>query len=155
MNREEIVARVRAVAERVAASEGMEVVDVELHGSGSRRLLRIYIDKPEGISHRDCEIVSEQLSAILDVEDLVPGGSYTLEVSSPGVERKLVRPRDYERFVGRKIRLVLREPVGERRYWEGVLAAFAEGIVTLEPRPGQRLEVPLAQIERANLKFEW
>ena len=155
MNRDEIVARVRAAAERVAESEGMEVVDVELHGTGARRLLRVYIDKPEGISHRDCEIISEQLSVILDVEDLVPGGSYTLEVSSPGVERKLVRPRDYERFVGRRIKVVLREPVGERRHWEGVLTAFHEGIVTLEPRPGQRLQLPLAQIERANLKFEW
>lgn len=155
MNREEIIARVREAAERVAESEGMEVVEVELHGSGRRRVLRVYIDKPGGVSHRDCEIVSEQLGVILDVEDLVPGGSYTLEVSSPGVERKLVRPRDYERFVGQKIKLVLREPVEEQRYWEGVLAAFAEGVVTLEPRPGRRLQVPLEQIERANLKFEW
>lgn len=155
MNREEIIARVREAAERVAESEGMEVVEVELHGSGRRRVLRVYIDKPGGVSHRDCEIVSEQLGVILDVEDLVPGGSYTLEVSSPGVERKLVRPRDYERFVGQKIKLVLREPVEEQRYWEGVLAAFADGVVTLEPRPGLRLQVPLEQIERANLKFEW
>lgn len=155
MNREEIIARVREAAERVAESEGMEVVEVELHGSGRRRVLRVYIDKPGGVSHRDCEIVSEQLGVILDVEDLVPGGSYTLEVSSPGVERKLVRPRDYERFVGQKIKLVLREPVEEQRYWEGVLAAFADGVVTLEPRPGRRLQVPLEQIERANLKFEW
>ncbi|MGC8794919.1 MAG: ribosome maturation factor RimP [Bryobacteraceae bacterium] len=155
MNREQVIARVREAAERVAASEGVEVVDVELRGSGPRRLLRIYIDKPEGVSHRDCELVSEQLSVILDVEDLVPGGSYTLEVSSPGVERKLVTPRDYERFVGRKIKVVLREPVQEQRHWEGVLAGFAEGVVTLEPSPGRRLQLPLAQIQRANLKFEW
>lgn len=155
MNREEIIARVREAAERVAGSEGMEVVEVELHGSGRKRVLRVYIDKPGGVSHRDCEVVSQQLSVILDVEDLVPGGSYTLEISSPGVERKLVRPRDYERFVGQKIKLVLREPVEDQRYWEGVLAGFAGGVVTLEPRPGQRLQVPLEQIERANLKFEW
>ncbi len=155
MNREEIIARVREAAERVAGSEGMEVVEVELHGSGRKRVLRVYIDKPGGVSHRDCEVVSQQLSVILDVEDLVPGGSYTLEISSPGVERKLVRPRDYERFVGQKIKLVLREPVEDQRYWEGVLAGFAGGVVTLEPRPGRRLQVPLEQIERANLKFEW
>ncbi|MCS7314472.1 MAG: ribosome maturation factor RimP [Bryobacterales bacterium] len=155
MNRDEIIARVREAAERVAESEGLEVLEVELHGSGRRRVLRVYIDKPGGVSHRDCETVSEQLGVILDVEDLVPGGSYTLEVSSPGVERKLVRPRDYERFLGQKIKLVLREPVEDQRYWEGVLAAFAGGVVTLELRPGRRLQVPLEQIERANLKFEW
>ncbi len=155
MNREEIIARVREAAERVAESEGLEVVEVELHGSGRRRVLRVYIDKPDGVSLRDCENVSQQLSAILDVEDLVPGGSYTLEVSSPGLERKLARPRDFERFVGRKVKLVLRKPVEDQRYWEGVLASFAQGVVTLEPGPGRRLQVPLEHIERANLKFEW
>ncbi len=155
MNRQEIVARGYDAAQRVAESEGMELVEVELHGSGPRRVLRVYIDKPGGVSHRDCEVLSRQLSVILDVEDLVPGGSYTLEVSSPGVERKLMRPSDYERFLGRKIKLVLREPVEGRRYWEGVLAAFAEGVVTLESRRGQRLRVVLEQIERAHLKFEW
>ncbi len=153
--RQAIVARVREVAERVARSEGMEVVDVELLGSGSRRLLRISIDKPEGISHRDCELVSQQVGTILDVEDLVPGGSYTLEVSSPGVERKLVRPDDFRRFLGRKARVVLREPVENRRQWEGVLADFQDGVVTLEPQPGRSLRFPLSQIERAHLKFEW
>jgi ribosome maturation factor RimP len=150
-----ILARVREVAERVARSEGMEVVDVELLGSGNRRLLRISIDKPEGISHRDCELVSQQVGTILDVEDLVPGGSYTLEVSSPGVERKLTRPVDFQRFLGRKARVVLREPVENRRHWEGVLAGFQDGVLTLEPQPGRTLRLPLTQIERAHLKFEW
>jgi len=150
-----IVARVREVAERVAQSEGMEVVDVEFLGAGRRRLLRIYIDKPEGVSHRDCELVSQQVGTILDVEDLVPGGSYTLEVSSPGVERKLTRPSDYQRFLGRKVRVVLHEPVENRRHWEGALTGFAEDVVTLEPRPGQALRFHLRQIERANLIFEW
>lgn len=153
--RQLVIEKVREVAERVARSEGMEVVDVEFLGGGRRRLLRIYIDKPEGISHRDCELVSQQVGTILDVEDLVPGGSYTLEVSSPGLERKLTRPSDYQRFLGRKAKIVLREPVENRRHWEGVLAGFAEDVVTLEPRPGQALRFHLTQIERANLKFEW
>jgi len=150
-----ILARVREVAERVALSEGMEIVDVELLGAGNRRLLRIYIDKSAGVSLDDCELVSQQVGTILDVEDIVPGGSYTLEVSSPGVERKLATPRDFERFLGRKAKVLLREPVENRRRWEGTLVAFSAGVVTLEPAPGKTLRFDLEQIERANLKFDW
>lgn len=150
-----IISRVRAVAERVAHSEGMEVVDVELLGAGNRRLLRVFIDRPEGVSHRDCELVSRQVGTILDVEDLVPGGSYTLEVSSPGLERRLTRAADFQRFLGRKAKVLLREPVHNQRCFEGVLAGFAGDVVTLEPQPGRTLHFHLNQIERANLKFEW
>lgn len=150
-----ILARVREVAERVALSEGMEIVDVELLGGGNRRVLRIYIDKSGGVSLDDCELVSQQVGTILDVEDIVPGGSYTLEVSSPGVERKLTTPRDFERFLGRKAKVLLREPVENRRRWEGTLVAFSAGVVTLEPAPGKTLRFDLEQIERANLKFDW
>ncbi len=90
---------IREAAGRVAHSLGLEIVDVEWK-VGKQRLLRIYIDRPEGISHSDCQAVSEQLSVILDVEDLVPGARYTLEVSSPGLDRKLMKAADYERFVG-------------------------------------------------------
>jgi len=155
MQREQIVAKVREVARRVAESEGLELVDVELRGSGPRRVLRIFIAKPEGVSHRDCELVSTQVGTILDVEDLVPGGSYTLEVSSPGLERKLSGPRDFQRFLGRKARLVLRQPVENQCYWEGVLVGLTDDAVTLEPKPGRQVRLPLAQIARANLKFEW
>lgn len=155
MTKEDVIAKVREVADRVAHSEGMEVVEVEFLGTGNRRILRIYIDKPEGITHRDCELISYQVGTILDVEDLVPGGRYTLEVSSPGVERKLTRPGDFQRFLGRKAKVLLREPVESQRHWEGVLAGFANDVVTLEPKPGHRLRIHLAQIERANLKFEW
>ena len=153
--KEAIVARVREIAQRVGASDGIEVVDVELAGGGSGRLLRISIDKPEGVTHADCESISQHVGTILDVEDVVPGGGYRLEVSSPGVERKLSGPRDFERFQGGKAKIVLREPVEDRRYWEGTLAGFSEGIITLEPVPGKRLRFGLQQVQRANLKFEW
>ena len=90
----------------------------------------------------------------MDVEDIVPG-HYTLEVSSPGVERKLLKPRDYERFQGKKARITLREPVEGRKNWEGTLAGFTEGVVTLETGPGNARQIPLEQIHKANLKFEW
>ena len=147
--------RVREIAERVGASEGIEIVEVQLLGGGKSRLLRIFIDRPEGVSHADCELISQNVGTILDVEDAIPGGSYTLEVSSPGVERKLTKPRDFERFAGQKIKVVLREPVESQRRWEGVLKQYSDGSITVEPAPGRELRFRLEQIEKANLKFDW
>ena len=170
--------KIRAAAERVARSEGLEVVDVEWK-IGKQRFLRVYIDrvaKPGAvisdvggtletgevvndpfpkISHADCELVSQQVGTILDVEDVVPGGRYTLEVSSPGLERKLFKPQDYERFQGKKVKITLREPVEERRHWEGTLAGFQAGLITLEAAPGKTIQIPYELIQKANLKFEW
>ena len=138
---------------RVVASEGMKLVDLELKGGGLSQLLRIYIDKTGGVSHADCQLVSEQVSAILDVEDVIPG-QYTLEVSSPGLDRKLVKPSDYEYFVGRLARLILREPVGGQRVLEGRLAGIEAGRVRLESGEGLRTEVELANISKARLVVE-
>jgi ribosome maturation factor RimP len=150
-----VVAKVTQIAERVARSEGLEIVDVELLGGGKKRLLRIYIDKPGGVSHADCEMISQQVGTILDVEDVIPGGSYTLEVSSPGLERKLTKAKDFERFVGHKARVTLREPVENRRQWEGMLAGFSGDTITLEPEPGKAIRFALHQVAKANLKFDW
>src|ERR1700736_4686310 len=103
--------KVREIAERVAASSGVEVVEVELRGGGKARMLRIVIDKLSGITHEDCANLSREVGTILDVEDAVPGGSYTLEVSSPGLDRKLVRPVDYERFTGSRLKGITRQPL--------------------------------------------
>ena len=145
--------RIREAAERVAHSEGMEVVEVEWK-VGKQRFLRVYIDKPEGISHRDCEVVSNQLSVILDVEDLVPGPRYVLEISSPGLDRKLTRPADFERFVGRLTRISTAEPVEGQRFFEGRLAGYAAEKVKLEVK-GRVIELPLAAIRKANLVVEF
>ena len=155
MSRETVTAKVLEIAERVGASEGIEIVDVEMLGGGAARVLRIFIDKPEGVTHGDCEKISQDVGTILDVEDVIPGAHYTLEVSSPGVERKLTKPRDFERFVGQKVKVALREPVDNQRHWMGILKNFAEGVVTLEPAPGKSVQFPLDQVEKANLKFEW
>ncbi|HZU29520.1 MAG TPA: ribosome maturation factor RimP, partial [Candidatus Angelobacter sp.] len=88
---------IRDIAGRVATALGVEVVEVEMRGGGKSRTLRIIIDKPEGVTHEDCASVSREVSTILDVEDAVPGAAYTLEVSSPGLDRKLVKPEDYRR----------------------------------------------------------
>jgi|SRR5665213_1866161 len=160
--KEEIVAKIAEIAERVANSEGIEIVDVQLLGAGRGRLLRIFIDRaavladhPHGVSHADCEFISRQVGTILDIEDVIPGDSYTLEVSSPGLERKLSKAKDFERFVGQKAKVVLREPVENQRSWEGRLAGISEGVIALEPAAGRIIHFPLDQVQKANLKFDW
>jgi ribosome maturation factor RimP len=153
--RQEVVSKIEEIARRVAESEGMEVVEVEVKGGGGARLVRISIDKPDGVTHADCELVSQQVGTILDVEDVVPGGRYTLEVSSPGIERKLLKPADYERFMGKRAKISLRLPVEGRVHWEGTLAGIAESNIALETGPGKIIHFPFDQVQKANLKFEW
>ena len=150
-----MTSKVEEIARRVAGSEGLEVVEVQVKGSGSARLVRIFIDKPKGVTHADCEMVSQNVGAILDVEDVVPEGSYTLEVSSPGVERKLVTPNDYLRFQGKKASVVLTQPLDGRAAWEGALAGFEEGVIALETAPGVTVRLPFELVRKAHLKFEW
>jgi ribosome maturation factor RimP len=152
--------KIREAAERVARSDGLEIFDVEWK-IGKQRLLRVYIDRlpgpqnPEGlgISHSDCQRVSEQLSVILDVEDLVPGPGYVLEVSSPGLDRKLLKPADYERFAGRLAQIWVNEPVENQKYLEGRLSGYSEGTVKLNVKD-REIAVPFAGIRKANLVVE-
>lgn len=145
--------KIRSMAERIAVSEGLALFDIELKGGRSNQLLRVYIDKPQGVSHADCENVSHQLSALLDVEDPFPG-KYTLEVSSPGLERELVKARDYEYFAGRRARLVLRESQDNQKVLEGRLAGYDAGKVRLDLGEGGVHEFDLGNIARARLVLE-
>src|SRR5580658_1825557 len=145
--------RVREAAERVARSLGIDVVDVEWK-VGKQRFLRVYIDKPEGISHKDCETVSNQLSVILDVEDLVPGPHYILEVSSPGLDRKLTKPSEFERFKGRLARISTMEAIENQKFFEGRLAGVTDGKVQIEVK-GRVVAVPVEGIRKANLVVEF
>jgi ribosome maturation factor RimP len=155
------LAPIREAAERVARSEGLEVFDVEWK-IGKQRLLRIYLDRlpgPEnpqglGVTHNDCQRVSEQLSVIFDVEDLVPGPAYILEVSSPGLDRKLIRAEDYERFAGRRAKIWLNQPVENQKFLEARLAGYADGNVKLAVKD-REIEVPYTAIQKANLVVEF
>jgi len=154
-NKEAITAKVTEIAERAGASEGIEVVETLLLGGGNSRVLRIFIDKPSGVTHADCEFMSVQVGTILDVEDVIPGGSYTLEISSPGVERPLRKAQDFQRFTGQKAKIVLRQPIENQRAWIGVLTGFSEGTISLDSGAGKTVSIPLDQVQKAHLKFEW
>ncbi|MGA2904963.1 MAG: ribosome maturation factor RimP, partial [Candidatus Korobacteraceae bacterium] len=159
--------KIREIAERVAQSSGLELVDVELHGGGKARMLRVFIDKPGGVTHEDCASFSREAGTIFDVEDAVPGGSYLLEVSSPGLDRKLAKPGDYQRFTGSLVKLMTRDPVNGNRHFEGRLKAFQDGRLSLEltgrkkskkheaVEPGAEVEIELANVEKANLVPEF
>jgi ribosome maturation factor RimP len=151
----DIATKIEEIVGRVASSEGLEVVEVEVKGSGGHRLVRITIDKPGGVTHADCELMSHQAGAIFDVEDVVPGGRYTLEVSSPGLERKLLKLQDYERFQGRKASATLREAVDNSRHWEGTIAGVAGDVITIETDAGKTIDFRFGQVLKASLKYEW
>lgn len=190
---------IRELAVRVAASHHMEVVDVEFAGGGKFRALRVFLEKDaqeraklkalvdadaeldlprgvpvemlSGVTHEDCASFAQDFGTLLDVEDVIPGAEYTLEVSSPGLERKLYKAEDYQRFVGSLVKLQTFTPVvmGEgkgNRQWQGRLAGFSAGLLTLDlaavkqkgkarkAGSGSQVEIALANVEKANLVAE-
>ena len=166
------VERVREIAERVALSSGLEVVEIEFLGGGKARMLRVFLDRPAagtdplaGVTHEDCANFSREFGTILDVEDAMPG-SYTLEVSSPGLDRKLVKAADFTRFTGSRLKLSTRQPVGvdNNRHFEGRLESFKDGRLTLDLSvashksrkkmgavAGEKIEIEFANVDKANL----
>jgi ribosome maturation factor RimP len=149
-----VLPKIEEIAGRIALPLGIEIVEIELKGGGKNQFLRVSIDKPEGVTHLDCETVSRQLGEALDADDLIPA-HYTLEVSSPGVERKLFKIKDFERFRGQKAKVVLREPIESVKTLEGKISGVEDGRIALELAGGAQVQFPFTQVERANLKFEW
>ena len=164
------VERVREIAERVASSSGLEIVEIEFLGGGKARMLRVFLDKASagtdplaGVTHEDCANFSREFGTILDVEDVMPG-SYTLEVSSPGLDRKLIKASDFTRFTGSRMKLTTRQPVDNNRHFEGRLESFKDGRLTLDLSvashksrkkmgavAGEKIEIEFANVEKANL----
>ena len=139
----------RRLLQPVVEMLGYELVGIEYFPSGHHHILRVYIDKEEGITLEDCEQVSHQVSALLDVEDPIRG-TYTLEVSSPGLDRPLFTPEHFARFSGRQVKLRLFAPRGGRRNYKGLLQGLDDGNVRLEV-DGEEFRLPLEEIERARL----
>jgi len=146
--------QIRRLIHEIIESQGCELVDVELKGAGKSSVLRVFIDRPAGISHRDCELVSEQVGTVLDVEDLI-AFSYTLEVSSPGLDRKLVKESDYTRFEGKLARIQTRIPLNQQKVFRGRLQGLSGGKVRLELQNGNLLDIPLDVIREARLEIDW
>lgn len=140
----------RDLLEPAVSALGYELVGIEYHPSGKHSLLRVYIDKPDGITVDDCSAVSYQVSGLLDVEDPIPG-QYTLEVSSPGLDRPLFLARDFERFAGQQVKVRMRFPVDGQRNFRGLLQGLHEQQVVIEEQDGKRVSLPLEQVEQARL----
>ncbi len=153
MKAEEIAGRARTLSEPVVSSLGMELIEVEFVTERGRPILRLYVDKPGGVNLGDCEGISREVEALLEVEDPIPG-RYYLEVSSPGLERPLRREEDFRRFRGRLARVKLREAQEGRRRFKGRISSVASGRVTLVLEGGEEVELPLAQVAKARLEYE-
>lgn len=185
---------IRRLAERVAASHHLEVVEVEFGGGGKSRALRIYVEKDaaerkriaeraaageavdvpkgvpvellSGVTHEDCAAFATDFGTLLDVEDVVPGAEYTLEVSSPGLERKLTRAEEFARFQGSLVKVKTFTPVNDSRMWMGRLTGFADGVLRIDlaavkqkgkakkAAAAETIEIPLSNVEKANLVAE-
>jgi ribosome maturation factor RimP len=185
---------IRKVAQRVAASHHLELVDLEFQGGVKFRTLRIFLEKDaaeraklaaqaqageaeelpkgvpvemlSGVTHEDCTVFAQDFGTVLDVEDLIPGAEYTLEVSSPGLERKLSKAEDFSRFQGSLVKLQTFTPVNNNRQWQGRLTTFTDNVLTLDlaaikqkgkarkATTEQIVTIALANVEKANLIAE-
>jgi len=157
----DVIGQVRNAAARVAAGYGLEIFDVQFRREAHGMVLRVQIDRPgpsasaeESVSVDDCAHVSRDLSAILDVEDAVPT-AYTLEVSSPGLDRPLRGESDYRRFTGRRAKIVMREKVDGQGFFKGTLGGVDDGALLIDADDGRRHRVPVEVITRANLEVEF
>jgi len=153
MGQNSIAERVQELAERVAIDHGLELVHAEVAGPENKPIVRVFIDKPHGVTHDDCSEVSLHLGTILDVEDFIHA-SYTLEVSSPGLERGLYKRTDYERFAGSDAKLKTRQPIDGQRNFRGRLLGVDENDVLIEDRTSGRVRVPFDIITKANLEVD-
>jgi ribosome maturation factor RimP len=167
---QDVVEHVREIASRVAGSYGLDIFDVQYRREGPGMVLRVRIDRPwdgrsgetieEGVTVEDCARVSRDLSAVLDVEDVIPT-AYTLEISSPGLDRPLRHAADYGRFAGRRAKLVMREAVDGQMFFKGRLGGIEKGanrdgdVVMIVSDDGRSHRVPIGVITRANLEVEF
>jgi ribosome maturation factor RimP len=150
---EAIAERVQQIAERVCIDHGLELVHAEVAGPEGKPILRIYIDKPQGVTHEDCSEVSHHLGTILEVEDFIHS-PYTLEVSSPGLERGLYKRADYERFAGSLAKLRANRAINGQRNFRGRIIGLEGDNVSFEDKTSGRVMIPLEAVAKANLEID-
>jgi len=156
---EPVAERARKLLEPVLARDGYELVEVEWVREGGSFTLRLYIDREGGVGIDDCQVVSRTVEPILDVEDFIEP-TYNLEVSSPGVDRPLRRPADFERFAGQRVKVKAFGPLesaqglAPRKHWSGTLRGFADGQVEVEV-DGRLHRIPLERVAKANVEYDY
>ena len=153
MGQNAIADKVQEIAERVAIDHGLELVHTEVAGPENKPIVRVFIDKPQGVTHDDCSEMSLHLGTILDVEDFIHA-SYTLEVSSPGLERGLYKQADFERFTGSNARIKTRQPIAGQRNFRGRLLGLEGDQVLFDDRTSGQVKIPLNIITKANLEVD-
>ncbi|MDT4967022.1 MAG: ribosome maturation factor RimP [Acidobacteriota bacterium] len=153
MGKGSVEERVRAIAERVALDQGLELVHAEVAGPDGKPIVRVFIDKPQGVTHEDCREVSLNLGTVLDVEDFIHS-AYTLEVSSPGLERGLYKRQDYERFAGHAAKMKLRTPINGQRNFRGLIVGVENEELIFDDKTSGRVRAPLQEIVKANLEVD-
>jgi ribosome maturation factor RimP len=153
MDQRSVAERVHELAEQTAIDHGVELVHAEVAGPEGHPIVRVFIDKPGGVTHEDCSDVSHHLSTVLDVEDFIHS-AYTLEVSSPGLERGLYKAADYERFAGRLAKVKTRSPIKNQRNFRGRIVGLADTEVVFEDNTSGRVNIPIADIAKANLEVD-
>jgi ribosome maturation factor RimP len=153
MDQRPVAERVRELAEQAAIDHGVELVHAEVAGPEGHPVLRLFIDKPGGVTHDDCSSVSHQMSTVLDVEDFIHS-AYVLEVSSPGIERGLYKRADYERFTGSPAKIKSRVPIHGQRNFRGRIVGVTGDQVIVDDRTSGRIEIPLEVVVKANLEAD-
>jgi ribosome maturation factor RimP len=153
MDQGSVAERIREIAEQTAIDHGLEMVHTEVAGPEGHPVVRVFIDKPGGVTHDDCSAVSIQMSTVLDVEDFIHS-AYTLEVSSPGLERGLYRRSDYERFAGQAAKIRTRGAIRGQRNFRGRIAGVDERNVAFDDRTSGRVTIPIDEIVKAHLEID-
>ena len=153
MDQGSVAERIYKLAEQTAIDHGVELVHAEVAGPEGHPIVRVFIDKPGGVTHDDCSDVSHHLGTVLDVEDFIHS-AYTLEVSSPGLERGLYKAADYERFAGHLAKIKTRSPIKGQRNFRGQVVGLADSEVIFEDKNSGRVQIPLADIAKANLEVD-
>ena len=149
----DILFNVRELLDPLLAGKNLELFDIEFKGRGRNGVLRVFIDREEGVTIADCAIVSRELGTLLDIHDMIPG-SYTLEVSSPGLTRALKKPDDFIRFKGKKVKIKTNKDFEKRKLFIGTLLEFKDGLITVETEGGN-FSIPYVDIEKANLELDF
>ncbi len=153
MDQGSVAERISQLAEQTAIDHGVELVHAEVAGPEGHPIVRVFIDKPGGVTHDDCSDVSHHLGTVLDVEDFIHS-AYTLEVSSPGLERGLYKAADYERFAGHLAKIKMRSPIKNQRNFRGRIVGLADSEVIFEDNTSGRVRIPLTEIAKANLEVD-